>query len=58
MKDFCKDFTNADPEEANEVVKSDKSVGQQKHLVLLLQVDKLTLLGRLKREEAFSTSVL
>ena len=58
MKDFCKDFTNADPKEANEVVKSDKSVGQQKHLVLLLQVDTLTLLGRLKREEAFSTSVL
>ena len=58
MKDFWKVFTNAGLKEANEVVKSDKSVGQQKHLVLLLQVDKLTLLGRLKRNEAFSTSVL
>ena len=26
MKDFCKDFTNADPKEANEVVKSDNFV--------------------------------
>ena len=26
MKDFCKDFTNADPKEANEVVKSFKFV--------------------------------